>query len=79
MDQPVGHTDACRVLSSVLCGESTHSFSSLTKILISLQRNGNGALKGLEQKSYGEWLRELGLFSLEEAQGRETSSLSTTP
>ena len=25
---------------------------------------------GLKQKSYGEWLKELGLFSLEEAQGR---------
>jgi len=25
----------------------------------------NGAVKGLEYKHYGEWLRELGLFRLE--------------
>ena len=36
---------------------------------------GNGATKGLEHKSYGEQLRELGLFSLEEAQGRPYHSL----
>jgi len=26
-------------------------------------------VKGVEHKSYGEWLRELGLLSVEEAQG----------
>jgi len=32
-------------------------------------------VKGLEQKSYREQLRELGLFSAEEAQGRSYHSL----
>jgi len=36
---------------------------------------GNRAMTGLEHKSYGEQLRELGLFSLEEAQGRPEGSI----
>jgi len=32
--------------------------------------NSNKAVRGLEHKSYGEWQRELGLFSWEEAQRR---------
>jgi len=36
---------------------------------------GNRAVRGLEHKSDGEQLRELGLFRLEEAQGRPYCSL----
>ena len=35
---------------------------------------GSGTVRGLEHKS-GEWMREVGLLSLEEAQGRHRSSL----
>jgi len=31
---------------------------------------GSEAVRGLEQKAHGEWLSDLGLFSLEEAQRR---------
>ena len=36
---------------------------------------GNRAMMGLEHKSYGEQLRELGLFSMEEAPGRPDGSI----
>ena len=40
-----------------------------------IQEKGNKAVKALEHKFYEEQLKELGLFSLEEAQGRCNHSL----
>lgn len=45
------------------------------KLLASVQRMAANIIKGLEVKTYEEWLRLLGLFNLEETDGRPHGSL----
>ena len=59
--------------------KTREAFVSLYSVLVRLHlercvqfcpEKGNKAVRGLEHKSYEEQLREMGLFSLEEAKGR---------